>query len=75
MAPDHPASPDHPAFTLPTTGPDPLPWDTALAAVLGYVRGRRPLRYRSPTEREGRWVQVAAFGHDRFDARPVPAGP
>ena len=63
------------ALTLPSAGPDPLAWDTALAAVLGYARGRRPLHYRSPNEREGRWVQVGAFGHDRFDARPVPAGP
>ena len=67
-------STDRPAFELPTTGPDPLPWDTALAAVLGYARGRRPLRYRSPIEREGRWVQVAAFGYERFDRRPVPSG-
>ncbi|WP_222195391.1 DUF6308 family protein [Modestobacter italicus] len=64
-----------PALDLPSAGPEPLPWSTALAAVLGYARGRRPLRYRSPIEREGRWVQVPAFGHDRFDARPVPAGP
>jgi len=68
-------SSDRPAFLLPTTGPDPLPWDTALAAVLGYARGRRPLRYRSPIEREGRWVQVPAFGYQRFDAAPVPSGP
>ncbi|MBB3674319.1 DUF6308 family protein [Modestobacter versicolor] len=67
--------PDRPAFELPTAGPDPLPWETALAAVLGYARGRRPLRYRSPIEREGRWVQVAAFGYERFDRRPVPSGP
>jgi hypothetical protein len=67
-------SPDRPAFELPTTGPDALPWDTALAAVLGYARGRRPLRYRSPIEREGRWVQVPAFGYERFDRRPVPDG-
>nr|WP_208383556.1 hypothetical protein [Modestobacter marinus] len=52
-----------------------MPWGTALAAVLGYARGRRPLRYRSPNERDGRWVQVPAFGYERFDARPVPAGP
>jgi hypothetical protein len=68
-------STDRPAFALPTAGPDPLPWDTALAAVLGYARGRRSLRYRSPNEREGRWVLVAAFGYDRFDRRPVPTGP
>ncbi|MEU2348714.1 DUF6308 family protein [Modestobacter sp. NPDC049651] len=64
-----------PALDLPSTGPDPLPVDTALAAVRGYARGRRPLRYRSPNEREGRWVQVTAFGFARFDERPVPAGP
>ena len=68
-------SPDRPALALLTVGPDPLPWDTALAAVLGYARGRRPLRYRSPIEREGRWVQVPAFGYERFDRRPVPPGP
>jgi hypothetical protein len=63
------------ALELPSAGPEPVTGATALAAVLGYARGRRPLRYRSPNEREGRWVQVPAFGHDRFDARPVPAGP
>ena len=68
-------SPDRSAFELPSTGPEPLRWDTALAAVLGYARGRRPLRYRSPIEREGRWVQVPAFGFERFDRRPVPDGP
>jgi hypothetical protein len=68
-------SSDRPAFALPSAGPDPVPWDTALAAVLGYARGRRPLRYRSPIEREGRWVLVPAFGFERFDRRPVPAGP
>ena len=64
-----------PALHLPSAGPEPVPLDTALAAVRGYCRGRRPLRYRSPNEREGRWVQVAAFGFERFDRRPVPAGP
>ncbi|MCZ2821087.1 DUF6308 family protein [Modestobacter sp. VKM Ac-2977] len=63
-----------PDLALPSAGPDPLPWGTALAAVLGYARGRRPLRYHSPNERGGRWVQVPAFGYARFDARPVPAG-
>lgn len=59
---------------LPSTGPDPLPFDTALAAVLGYARGRRPLRFRSPDSPQGRWVQLPAFGWTRFDARP-PAPP
>jgi hypothetical protein len=55
---------------LPSAGPEPLPWDTALAAVLGYARGRRPLRFRSPTDRDGRWVDLPAFGYERFDRRP-----
>ena len=57
-------------FDLPSAGPDPLPYDTALAAVLGYARGRRPLRFRSPSSPEGRWVTVPAFGYERFDRRP-----
>jgi hypothetical protein len=44
-------STDRPAFELPTAGPDPVAWDTALSAVLGYARGRRSLRHRSPIER------------------------
>jgi hypothetical protein len=60
---------------LPSAGPDPLPVDTALAAVLGYAGGRRPLWFRSPVAAEGRWVQVLAFGYERFDARPRTDGP
>lgn len=56
---------------LPSGGPDPLPVPTALAAVVGYACGRRPLRFRSPGAPEGRWVEVPAFGWSRFDARPV----
>ncbi|MCU1666308.1 MAG: hypothetical protein QOI36_4357 [Pseudonocardiales bacterium] len=59
------------ALQLPSTGPDPMPFDTALAAVLGYARGRRPLRFRSPDAPHGRWVQLPAFGWARFDAQPV----
>jgi hypothetical protein len=55
---------------LPSAGPDPLPWDTALAAVLGYARGRRPLRFRSPSHPDGRWVHLPAFGYERFDRQP-----
>lgn len=62
-------------LTLPSTGPDPLPRDTAVAAVLGYVRGRRPLWFRSPSQPEGRWVHVAAFGYDRFDRLAPDDGP
>jgi hypothetical protein len=58
------------ALVLPSVGPDPIPLATALAAVLGYARGRRPLFFRSPGQPQGRWVQVLAFAHDRFDGQP-----
>ncbi|MGY1683847.1 hypothetical protein [Geodermatophilus sp. SYSU D01176] len=64
-----------PPLSLPSTGPDPIPWDTALAAVLGYARGRRALWFRSPSHPEGRWVRVPAFGYERFDCRRPAAGP
>ncbi|MGY1636627.1 DUF6308 family protein [Geodermatophilus sp. SYSU D00742] len=60
---------------LPSAGPEPIPSDVAVAAVLGYVRGRRPLRFRSPSVPQGRWLQVAAFGFARFDGRPPATGP
>jgi hypothetical protein len=56
---------------LPSTGPDPIALDTALAAVLGYARGKRPLRFRSLDAPQGRWVLLPAFGWSRFDIRPV----
>jgi hypothetical protein len=62
-------------LVLPSTGPDPLPYGTALAAVLGYARGRRPLRFRSPSYPHGRWVAVPAFGYERFDRLPIPDKP
>ncbi|WNV74213.1 DUF6308 family protein [Geodermatophilus sp. DSM 44513] len=64
-----------PDLVLPSAGPDPLPLGTALAAVLGYARGRRPLWFRSPGHPRGRWVQVPAFCHERFDRRPRARGP
>lgn len=62
-------------LSLPSAGPDPVPWDTALAAVLGYARGRRALWFRSPGRPEGRWVRVPAFGYERFDCRARATGP
>jgi hypothetical protein len=62
-------------LVLPSAGPDPIPFDTALAAVLGYARGRRPLLFRSPSSPEGRWVSLPAFGYERFDRRPRSSGP
>ncbi len=62
-------------LVLPSAGPDPLPLDTAVTAVLGYARGRRPLYFRAPNARTGRWVEIPAFGYERFDARPGSPGP
>ncbi|HEY0813539.1 MAG TPA: hypothetical protein VGE11_09685 [Pseudonocardia sp.] len=56
---------------LPSTGPDPIPLETAVGAVLGYARGRRPVRFRSLDAPQGRWVLVPAFGWSRFDTRAV----
>ena len=58
------------ALVLPSAGPGPIPLDTARIAVLGYARGRRPLYFRAPNSRTGRWVELPAFGYERFDARP-----
>jgi hypothetical protein len=66
---------DAPPLHLPSAGPDPLPFGTAVDAVLGYARGRQPLWFRAPHERTGRWVRVAAFGFGRFDALAPNAGP
>jgi hypothetical protein len=60
---------DDAVLVLPSAGPDPIPLPTALAAVLGYARGRRPLFFRSPSQPQGRWVQVLAYAHDRFDGQ------
>ena len=59
---------------LPSAGPDPIPLDVAVRAVLGFARGRRPLWFRSPVEQNGRWVHLPAFGYDRFDRRPAAVG-
>ena len=60
---------DDAVLVLPSAGPDPIPLPTALAAVLGYARGRRPLFFRSPGHPQGRWVQVLAYALDRFDGQ------
>jgi hypothetical protein len=63
------------ALHLPSAGPDPIAGDTALAAVLGYARGRRPLFFRAPNARTGRWVEIPAFAYERFDRRAGADGP
>ncbi|RBY85100.1 DUF6308 family protein [Blastococcus sp. TF02A-26] len=57
-------------LVLPSVGPEPIRADDALAAVTGYALGRRPLRFRAPNAREGRWVHVRAFAFERFDRQP-----
>jgi Family of unknown function (DUF6308) len=64
-----------PPLRLPSAGPDPFPAETAVAAVLGYARGRRPQWFRSIGRPEGRWVSVPAFAYERFDRRPRGTGP
>jgi hypothetical protein len=66
---------DDAQLVLPSAGPDPIPFDTALAAVVGYARGRRPLHFRAPNARTGRWVEIPAFGYERFDGRQRSDGP
>jgi hypothetical protein len=63
------------AFQLPSTGPEPIPFDTAVAAVLGYARGKRPFCFREIGSARGRWVQLPAFGWSRFDAVPARERP
>ena len=65
------SAPATPQFRMPSVGPAAIPLDTALAAVLGYARGHRPLWFRPLGVSQGRWVSVPAFGWSRFDARPV----
>jgi hypothetical protein len=59
---------------LPCVGPEPMPLDRALDAVVGYAHGLRWLRFRSPGTPEGRWAHVPASGWTRFDARPASTG-
>ena len=66
---------DDAELVLPSAAPDPIPFGTALAAALGYARGRRPLYFRAPNARTGRWVELPAFGYERFDRRPAETGP
>lgn len=66
---------DDAQLVLPSAGPEPIPLGTALAAVLGYAHGRRPLHFRAPNARTGRWVEIPAFGWERFDRRGRSTGP
>lgn len=56
-----------------SAGPDPIPFDTAVAAVLGYARGKRPFCFRGIGALRGSWVMLPAFAWSRFDTRPSSA--
>jgi hypothetical protein len=56
-------------FRLPSTGVAEIPWDDALAAVLGYARETRPLSIRYPSELVST-VQVPAFAYATYDCIP-----
>jgi len=58
---------------LPSTGPDAIPFDAAVAALLGYARGMRPFYFRALGSSTGSWVLLPAFGWSRFDTRPPSA--
>jgi hypothetical protein len=58
-------------FHLPSAGPRAIPAEVAAAAVRGYQHGRRPLWFRPPGSRTGRWVDVPAFGWTRSDELPT----
>lgn len=60
-----------PPLVLPSAGPDPIALPVARAAVRGYQQGRRPLWFRPPGTREGRWVELPAFGWARSDELPT----
>src|SRR3712207_8107001 len=52
-----------------------IPIATAVDAVVGYARGKRPLHFRAPNARTGRWVEIPAFSYERFDLRPGSVDP
>ena len=60
-----------PAFVLPSVSSAPIPWDDALATVLGYARAKRPLKIRTPSHPDGHTVQVRAYSYSVYDCVPA----
>jgi hypothetical protein len=60
-----------PPFVLPSVAPEPIRWDDALAAVLGYTRATRPLKIRTPSHPDGHVVQVPKFSYSVYDCVPA----
>ena len=64
-------TPAHPPFVLPSVSDQPIPWDDALAAVLGYARAKRPLKIKTPSHPGGHVVDVPAFSYSVYDGVPA----
>jgi hypothetical protein len=60
-------------FDLPSVDRHPIPWDDAVAAVLGYARARRKLKVKTPSYPQGHTVLVPAYAYETYDCiRPSP---
>lgn len=64
-------SPSTPPFELPSVSSQPIAFDDALAAVLGYTRATRPLNVRTPSHPGGHVVQVPAYSYGAYDCVPA----
>jgi hypothetical protein len=62
-------------FVLPSVDRDPMPWDDAVAAALGYARGRRGLSVKTPTYPQGHTVPVPAYAYETYDCIPPSKEP
>ena len=60
-----------PPFVLPSVSDEPILWDDALAAVLGYTRATRPLKIRTPSYPDGHLVDVRMFSYSVYDCVPA----
>ena len=59
------------AFTLPSVSDRKVPWDDALAAVLGYTRATRKLHIRTPSHPDGHVVDVPSYSYGLYDCVPA----
>lgn len=64
-------SPSPPPFELGSVIQEPIAFDDALAAVLGYTRATRPLRIKTPSHPDGHVVDVPAFSYSVYDCVPA----
>jgi hypothetical protein len=64
-------SPSCPPFELGSVSDEPIAFDDALAAVLGYTRATRQLNVRTPSHPGGHVVQVPAYSYSVYDCVPA----